>query len=106
MLAALVAASLGWRSVYLGPDLPGAEIALAASRLRAGAIGLSFVFPSDDPAIEQDLAALAAGIDPAVSIFLGGEGLGRLSAAGNPRFHHLGSLAALGRSLTAAVSPA
>jgi len=43
LLAALLASVHGWRSVYLGPNLPSEEILLAASRVDAGAVLVSVV---------------------------------------------------------------
>ena len=77
MMAAAVAAAQGWRAVYLGPDLPGEEIGIAAARLHAGAIGLSLVFPSEDPLIDRDLADLAEAIGRSIPVYVGGEGAAR-----------------------------
>jgi len=74
LLAAAVAAAEGWRVVYLGTDLPGEEIAVAAERLRARAVGLSLVFPIEDPAIETDLRAVSQGLGARIPVFVGGEG--------------------------------
>lgn len=73
MLAAIAAASLGWRSVYLGPDLPGNEIGLAASRLRAGALGISFVYPADPAAVGPHLAQIAEAVGRTIPVYVGGE---------------------------------
>lgn len=43
MLAAVVAADAGWRVLYLGPSLPGSEIAGAAGRMGAAAVAVSLV---------------------------------------------------------------
>jgi methanogenic corrinoid protein MtbC1 len=48
MMAAATAAMEGWRVVYLGPDLPGEDIANAARDVRATAVALSVVYPETD----------------------------------------------------------
>jgi MerR family transcriptional regulator, light-induced transcriptional regulator len=45
LLSAVSGAAEGWRAVFLGPDLPAEEIALAAMRLEAEVVGLSAVDP-------------------------------------------------------------
>ena len=77
MLAAAVAAAAGWRAVYLGPDLPGEEIGIAAARLHAGAIGLSLVFNADDDAIASDLIDLSEAVGRTIPVYVGGEGARR-----------------------------
>lgn len=74
LLAAAIAAGEGWRAVYLGSDLPGEEIAIAAERLRARAVGISLVYPIEDPAIEPDLRALSQALGTRTPVFIGGEG--------------------------------
>lgn len=74
LLAAAIAAGEGWRAVYLGPDLPGEEIAVAAERLRARAIGISIVYPAEDATIEPDLRAMSEALGTRTPIYVGGEG--------------------------------
>ena len=74
LLAAAIAAGEGWKAVYLGADLPGEEIAAAAERLRARAVGVSILFPADDPAIAPDLRALSQALGSRIPVFVGGEG--------------------------------
>ena len=73
LLAAAIAAGEGWRAVYLGSDLPGEEIAIAAERLRARAVGISLVYPAENPAIEPDLRALSQALGTRTPVFIGGE---------------------------------
>jgi len=72
MLAALIAASRGWRPVYLGPDLAGEEIAVAVERSQASAVGLSLVYPVNDEAVDADLRTLANAAGGRIPIFVGG----------------------------------
>ena len=48
MIAGVVAASVGWKVIYLGPNLPVEEIASVAESLEAKVVALSIVYPSDD----------------------------------------------------------
>ena len=70
LMAAVVAASDGWRVTYLGADLPATEIAAAAVTRKVTAIALSLTYPSDDPAMGDELNILT-GTVPAV-VLVGG----------------------------------
>lgn len=72
VLAAFAARSQGWNAVYLGASLPAAEIAGAAVRNRARAVGLSIVFPADDPAVPEELLLLRKALPPSIAILAGG----------------------------------
>ncbi len=80
LMAAVTAASEGWRSIYLGPNLPAEEIAVAAHQSGASAIALSIVYPSDDATLEEELNALRKHIGQKMPILTGGR-----SAAGYAR---------------------
>lgn len=73
MLAAIVAARADWNVTYLGPNLPALEIALAAKRTRASAIALSVVYPGGDSAVDAELKALGALLEPSVRLLVGGQ---------------------------------
>ena len=72
VMAAAVAANLGWRSIYLGPGLPAHEIAGAALRNEAAAIALSIVYPEDDPNLPRELIDLARLLPASTRILVGG----------------------------------
>lgn len=74
MLAATSASGNGWRVVYLGPNLPAEELARAARHVKAEAVALSIVFPTDDPAIADELRRLRGALGPHVGIVVGGSG--------------------------------
>lgn len=74
MLAATTASGNGWRVVYLGANLPADELARAARHVKAEAVALSIVFPTDDPAMAGELRRLRAALGPAVGIVVGGSG--------------------------------
>lgn len=72
LMAALAAASQGWKVVYLGPDLPADEIAAAAEQTGAEAIALSIMCLEADPRLRGELLRLRRHLPDAV-IFAGGD---------------------------------
>ncbi len=72
LLAGTIASSRGWRVVYLGANLPAADIAVAVQETGASAVGLSFVYPPDDPAISRALRDLREALPATTSIVAGG----------------------------------
>lgn len=66
------AANLGWRVIYLGANLPAAEIAGAAIQNKARAVALSLVYPEDDPMLGDELANLRRFLPPEIKILAGG----------------------------------
>lgn len=71
LMAALLAATHGWRVLYLGPDLPIGEILHAARTSGAGLLLLSVV--NDPSAAQRDAArALIAGVGDQVTVVAGG----------------------------------
>jgi methanogenic corrinoid protein MtbC1 len=74
MLAAASATAAGWRVVYLGADLPAAEIAATAAGTGAGVVALSAVLPHDDAVLAEELRALRRGLPAGVELIAGGEG--------------------------------
>jgi len=76
LMAASLAAEAGWKVLYLGPDLPAEEIALAAQESHARAVVLSLVYPSDDPATMQQLRALRRFVGDGMPVLVGGRAAG------------------------------
>ena len=74
LIAGTVAASEGWRVTYLGPNLPAEEIAGCAAHNAVKAIGLSIIYPTDDPYLANELQKLRRGIQEHVALFVGGAG--------------------------------
>lgn len=72
ILAAAAAAMAGWRVTYLGGDLPAADIADAAIRTNADAVGLSVVYLTDRDALLAELGALRARLPAGVPLLVGG----------------------------------
>ena len=72
LMAAVTGALQDWRSIYLGPDVPADEIAAATQRTGATLVGLSIIYPADDPALEWELQRLRRGIAEEVAVLAGG----------------------------------
>lgn len=72
MMAGALASADGWRSTYLGPNLPAAEIASAAAQQQARTVGLSITCAQDDMRLAAELATLRRAIGPDVPILVGG----------------------------------
>lgn len=62
----------GWKTVYLGPNLPAEELAAAAKLRRARAIALSIAYPADDPRLVEELRRLRRLVGPDVAVLIGG----------------------------------
>ena len=70
LLAALLAATRGWRVVYLGVDLPSPDIAFAV-RL-AGARFLALSVATHSPQIEEELESLSGLLPDSTRVWVGG----------------------------------
>jgi MerR family transcriptional regulator, light-induced transcriptional regulator len=71
MLAGVVATDAGWRVLYLGASLPAEELALAAERSGARALGVSVV-SSDAARVSRELATLRSLVPDGVRLWVGG----------------------------------
>jgi DNA-binding transcriptional MerR regulator/methylmalonyl-CoA mutase cobalamin-binding subunit len=80
LLAAVTASAGGWKTVYLGPDLPASEIASTALRLGAQVVALSLVDPGLIPSFPEEIMELYRALPPSVRLVVGGPGkiIGRL----------------------------
>jgi DNA-binding transcriptional MerR regulator/methylmalonyl-CoA mutase cobalamin-binding subunit len=76
LIAGVVAASAGWKVVYLGANLPSEEIGAVVSYLNAKVVTLSLVYPSDDPSLPKELRKLKQILSSGVSIIAGGRATG------------------------------
>lgn len=100
LLAAAVAASLGWKVTYLGSDLPAEEIAAVACATRARGVALSMVYPAGDPAAAGELARLRGFLPDSAAILLGGRAAsGYLPMIESSGFTLLESISDLAESL-------
>jgi methanogenic corrinoid protein MtbC1 len=71
LLSALLAATHGWRAVYLGVDLPASEIAYSLRLTGSRFLALSLV-GSGDGGIENELEAIAGAVGAGVRVWVGG----------------------------------
>lgn len=76
MIASVVAASAGWKVVYLGPNLPVEEIAAVADSLKAKVVALSIIYPNDDPQLKKDILNLKQMLPENISLIVGGRAAG------------------------------
>ncbi len=76
LLVAATARTEGWRTVYLGPNLPAEEIAGAVAKRNAAAVALSITFPPDDPQLPQELRRLGRLLGDETQILVGGRSAG------------------------------
>jgi len=74
LLAGVVAAYAGWRVRFLGPDLPGPELAHAVETLGASMLALSAVHPRLDSRGVDDLLKLRRALPDSVTVVIGGAG--------------------------------
>lgn len=72
LLAAGLAADLGWQVVYLGTDLPAEEIAAAAHTSGAKAVLMSLIYPVADPRLMDEIRRLRSLVGPGITLVAGG----------------------------------
>lgn len=72
LIAAAAAAAEGWSVTWLGANLPADDIAQAARKLRARAVGLSLVHPAGDVSVNEELRRLRSLLPRSVVLIAGG----------------------------------
>jgi MerR family transcriptional regulator, light-induced transcriptional regulator len=82
LIAAFLAASQGLRCLYLGAELPPAELAQAAVRGHAAVVALSLV--TAIPHLAGQLAQLRRELPPEIEVWLGGSAVQDLDGASLP----------------------
>jgi DNA-binding transcriptional MerR regulator len=101
LVAAVTAADLGANAVYLGPDLPASELALAVEKTDAAAVIIGMSGVDSPKARAASLRELRRALPPRVAVWVGGSGLDGLELpAGAEAF---GSLEALEQRVSAHV---
>ncbi len=83
MVAAAAGAAEGWRSIYLGADLPAIEIAQAVDKLGARAVALSLTYPGDPSLVRAELIRLTELLPPEVHLFVGGSAAAAIAPGGS-----------------------
>ncbi len=100
LMAHLVAQEIGWRSVYLGSNLPASEIAGVVRQKGARVVALSVVYPADESVLAMELLALRKHLPRPVEILVGGRGAKGCGAAlRQTGARRLSSLTAFGEML-------
>jgi DNA-binding transcriptional MerR regulator/methylmalonyl-CoA mutase cobalamin-binding subunit len=72
LLAVATAQEVGWRALYLGPNLPAEEIAAAVRQAETDTLVLSLVYPVADPRVSAELRRIRQLVGPEVQILIGG----------------------------------
>lgn len=72
LLVGVIASSDGWNVTYMGPDLPGEEIAAAIEKLNPKIVALSIVYPSDDFTLDKEMLKLQRLLNKNAVIIAGG----------------------------------
>jgi DNA-binding transcriptional MerR regulator len=67
---ALIGVESGWRSIYLGPNLPANEIAAAVKSNRAQAVALSITQLNDQSSVETEIKNLKDNLSSAIEIII------------------------------------
>jgi len=100
LMCALLAASKNLRCHYLGPDLPAAELATYATRVRADVVVLSVLMTDDLAGMTTQVGQLGQLLPESIEIWGGGGALKQASAGLPPRLRLLDSLPAFEREIT------
>ena len=72
LIVGVVASSDGWDVTYIGPDLPGEEIAAAIEKLNPKVVALSIVYPSDDVLLDKEMLKISRLISSDTVVLAGG----------------------------------
>lgn len=73
-MAALVLAAAGWRVLYLGTDMPVAQVSSVVRDTRARAVAVSVSSAARSDGMAQSVAQLRAELPPRVELIAGGRG--------------------------------
>lgn len=72
LMATVTAGFEGYRTTYLGPDLPAAEIAFAAIQTGSRVVALGISHPADDPGVHDELRRLRRHLPEGTVLIAGG----------------------------------
>jgi len=100
LMCALLAAAKNVRCHYLGPDLPAAELATYATRVRADVVVLSVLMTDDLDGMAAQVGQLAQLLPEQIEIWGGGGALQRAGGRVPERVRRLGSLPDFEREIT------
>lgn len=74
LMVAVTASSAGWRTVYLGPNMPAEEIAFAATQNEVAVVALSIGCLTDERKLTGELRKLRRYLPEDVQVWVGGAG--------------------------------
>jgi len=77
LAVAVAASTASYRVVYLGSDVPAAEILRTVRELHVGLVILSIIFPSSVSGLRRELETLRAGLPEDCDLVLGGSSAAR-----------------------------
>jgi len=77
----------GWRSVYLGADVPGEDLVHACRDFNADVLALSATLPAHLRQVEHTLALLRSSLEPSPKVIVGGPAFGGCAGL----WHELGA---------------
>lgn len=80
LVVAATAQAEGWRVIYLGPNLPAAELAAATLEVDAHALALSVAYLEDSDLLQRELAALRRLLPEGAELVVGGRGADQAAA--------------------------
>jgi methanogenic corrinoid protein MtbC1 len=105
MAAAAAAAEEGWRVVYLGPNLPAADVAAATAQVRAELVALSVVYANGE-VTASEIREMARALPDGKRMIIGGAAGKRVAADRlEPNVAILDDVGALRRLLRARREP-
>lgn len=74
LMVAVIASAAGWRTIYLGPNLPAEEIAFAATQNEVTIVALSIGCLTDERKVTAELRKLRRYLPEDVQMWVGGSG--------------------------------
>jgi DNA-binding transcriptional MerR regulator/methylmalonyl-CoA mutase cobalamin-binding subunit len=78
--AALLAASGGLGTIYLGPDMPADDIVAVTTVVQLDVVVLGMTDRGDQPVVEAEVNRVATALAPRIELWLGGTGAERVAA--------------------------
>jgi DNA-binding transcriptional MerR regulator/methylmalonyl-CoA mutase cobalamin-binding subunit len=79
--AALLAASGGLGTIYLGPDMPADDIVAVTTVVQLDVVVLGMTDRGDQQVVDAEVNRVATSLDPRIELWLGGSGAERVAAA-------------------------
>jgi methanogenic corrinoid protein MtbC1 len=72
LMVAVTASAAGWRTIYLGPNMPAEEIAFAATQNEVAIVALSITCLTDERKLAAELRKLRRYLPEDVQMWVGG----------------------------------